>query len=317
MTEKPREYFRLMLGRGSVHAEICFSEGFVGLDELPDNDLTGEFPEDWREFNKKYVPIYLEQNPHRSKMAAGLACGLTHTFSTYVGTNDIVMCPDGNGNYRFGKLTSDYYFKQGEVLPHRRNIQWLNIETPRETLSDGLKKSSASVPVICHISKHHLELERILNGVSNPVIVASDPAIEDASSFAMEKHLEDFLVENWGTTELSQNYDIVSDNGELVGQQFPTDTGPIDILALSKDKKEFLVIELKKGRASDGVVGQIQRYMGYVLEEIVGEIDGETQSVRGCIIAFEDDLRIKRALKINPLIDFYKYEVSFSLKKFD
>jgi hypothetical protein len=42
----------------------------------------------------------------------------------------------------------------------------------------------------------------------------------------------------------------------------------IDILAISKDKTELLVVELKKGRASDMVVGQIQRYMGYVLEEL-------------------------------------------------
>ena len=31
-----------------------------------------------------------------------------------------------------------------------------------------------------------------------------------------------------------------------------------------KDKKTLLVVELKKGRVSDNVVGQIQRYMGYV-----------------------------------------------------
>jgi len=37
----------------------------------------------------------------------------------------------------------------------------------------------------------------------------------------------------------------------------------IDILAVSKDQKELLVVELKKGRASDVVVGQIQRYMGF------------------------------------------------------
>lgn len=313
MTDRTRKYFRLMLGRKSIHAQLCFSENFVGLDWFPDTDFSGEFPENWKEFNKKYVPIYLEQNPDKSKVAAGLACGMTHTLCKNIGTNDIVMCPDGIGNYRFGKILGDYYFKRGEVLPHRRNIQWLDIETTREALSDDLKNSTGSIATIADISKHHIELEKILNGATNPVMISSDPLVEDASAFAMEKHLEDFLVENWSTTELSQNYDIVSDEGELVGQQFPTDTGPIDILAISKDKKEFLVIELKKGRASDSVVGQIQRYMGYVMEEFAEE----HQSVKGCIIAFEDDLRIKRALKINPSIDFYKYEISFRLKRVD
>lgn len=72
-----------------------------------------------------------------------------------------------------------------------------------------------------------------------------------------------------------------------------------------------MVIELKKGRASDNVVGQIQRYMGYVLEELAED----QQSVRGVIIALEDDLRIRRALKVTNNIDFYRYEIKFSLYK--
>jgi restriction system protein len=96
-----------------------------------------------------------------------------------------------------------------------------------------------------------------------------------------------------------------------VGQQYPTDTGPMDVLAISKDRKELLVVELKRGKASDSVVGQIQRYMGYVLEELAEE----NQTVRGAIIALDDDLRIRRALKVAPGIDFYRYEISFTLKK--
>ena len=44
--------------------------------------------------------------------------------------------------------------------------------------------------------------------------------------------------------------------GEQVGQQFPTDTGPLHILAISKDNKTLLVVELKKGRACDAIVGR-------------------------------------------------------------
>ena len=98
---------------------------------------------------------------------------------------------------------------------------------------------------------------------------------------------------------------------ENFGQQFPTDTGPIDILAISKDKKEVLVVELKKGRASDAVVGQIQRYMGYITEFIAED----NQQVKGIIIALDEDQRIKFALKVAPNIDFYRYEVKFNLIK--
>jgi restriction system protein len=75
----------------------------------------------------------------------------------------------------------------------------------------------------------------------------------------MEKHLEDFLVQNWTQTDLGKEYDIYEEDGERVGQQYRTDTGPLDILAISKDKKSLLVVELKKGRASDVVMGQTLR----------------------------------------------------------
>ncbi len=109
--------------------------------------------------------------------------------------------------------------------------------------------------------------------------------------------------------ELWQFNDIFEDEGEAVGQQYPTDTGPMDILAISKDKRELLVVELKKGRASDAVVGQVQRYMGYALDELAEE----GQSVRGVIIALEEDLRLQRALRVATNIDFYRYQVQFSL----
>ena len=103
---------------------------------------------------------------------------------------------------------------------------------------------------------------------------------------------------------------IYEEDGEKA-QQYETDTGPLDILAISKDKKRLLVVELKKGRASDAVVGQTLRYMSYVAEELAE--DGQT--VLGAIIAHEDDKRIRRALALTPSIAFYRYEVSFKLQK--
>jgi restriction system protein len=117
---------------------------------------------------------------------------------------------------------------------------------------------------------------------------------------AREKHLESFLVSNWSLTDLGKQYDIYAEDGELVGQQYPTDTGPIDILAISKDNKELLVMELKKGRVSDNVVGQIQRYMVYVLETLAEP----QQTVKGVIIGLEEDSKIRWVLKVAPNIEF-------------
>ena len=127
------------------------------------------------------------------------------------------------------------------------------------------------------------------------------------SSFLLEKHLEDYIIKNWKNIELNQNYDIHKENNKLC-TQYQTGSGPLDILAISKDKNEFLVIELKKSRASDIVLGQIQRYMGHIKKNLA-----KNKSVKGLIIALEDDKNLKDALSVAPNIKFMKYEVSFKL----
>jgi restriction system protein len=140
-------------------------------------------------------------------------------------------------------------------------------------------------------------------------VVAPVDIVEEVA-FQMEKQLEDFLVHNWSNTQLGQEYDIYTEAGLPVGQQYPSDTGPMDILAISKDRTRLLVVELKRDRASDAVVGQIQRYMGYVQDELLEP----GQTVEGVIIARTDDLRIKRALTMTKNIRFMKYRVEFHLE---
>lgn len=177
-------------------------------------------------------------------------------------------------------------------------------------MSEELKRSIASGAVVS-LANYRDEIERLVGNPSGHRLISTDETVEDPTAFAMEKHLEDFLVQNWAQTDLGKNYDIFELDGEQVGQQYPSDTGPIDILAVSKDKKQLLVVELKKGRASDNVVGQILRYMGYVQEELAE--DG--QIVTGAIIALEDDQRIRHALAMVSNIHFYRYQVSFKLLK--
>ena len=71
------------------------------------------------------------------------------------------------------------------------------------------------------------------------------------------------------------------------------------------------MVELKRGRGSDVVVGQVLRYMGFVKEELAEP----SQAVRGVIIALEDDIRIRRALAMTPMIDFFRYQMTFKLVK--
>jgi restriction system protein len=294
-----------------MYSRQCFEGGFVGAHWGFDQDLSGQFGEDFREFNARFREVYLQNNPEKSKVAAGLACGMLWTICKGMKQGDVVLSPDGEGSYLVGEVVSDYYFANGGILPQRRKVNWLPNRISRSEMTQELRNSTGSTGTVADITGYADEIERLIGREVIPALIANNEIIEDPSTFALEKHLEDFLVANWNQTELGRRYDIFSDEGELVGQQFPSDTGPIDILAISKDRGELLVVELKRGRASDTVVGQIQRYMGYV----AGELADEGQKVRGAIIALEDDLRLRRALSVTTNIDFYRYQVSFKLLK--
>jgi restriction system protein len=306
-----KSYYRIMLGRGSKHANECHKENFIGADFDMDFSFENFLPDNWREFNKKYIPVFLENNPGKSKIAAGLACGALHTVSKGIKQGDIILSPDGSGGYLVGEVSSDYLYAEGKILPHRRKLTWYPNTVERSLMSQELRHSTGSIGTVSNVSKYADEIEFLIKDNSPSKIISTDATIEDPSVFALEKHLEDFLVANWDQTILGKEYDIFEEEGELVGQQFLSDTGPIDILAVSKDQKEILVVELKKGRASDAVVGQIQRYMGYVKDELCED----NQIVKGIVIALEDDLRLRRALSVTNNIEFYRYKVDFKLIK--
>lgn len=305
-----KSYYRVMLGKGSEYAEECFAGKFIAAGFIYGQDLTGKFPEEWRAFNKKFIPIFLAAHPDKTKIGAGLACGALWTVAKGIEKGDIVLCPDGTGRYRVGEVAGDYFYAGGDVLPHRRPVIWLNTTIDRAAMSEALRNSTGSIGTVSNITQHREEIEKLLGGASAPKLLSTDASVEDPSAFALEEHLEDFLVKNWPHTELGKDYDIYEEDGEKA-QQYQTDTGPLDILAISKDKKRLLVVELKKGRASDTVVGQTLRYMSFVQDELAEE----GQMVQGVIIAHEDDSKIRRALTMTPNIAFYRYQVSFKLMK--
>jgi restriction system protein len=302
-------YYRVMLGRQSAYAPIGFEQGCIGANFEIEQDLSPDLTEDWRAFNHKFIPIFMAGHPGKSKIAAGLACGALWTVAKGIRKGDVVISPDGSGTYRVGEVVGDYAYKPGQPLPHRRPVSWLPQTIERADMSEPLKRSSGSIGTVSTITAHAAELENLLGAATTPASIAADTTVEDPAAFAIEKHLEDFLVENWAQTELGRDYDIYEEEGEKVGQQYPSDTGPLDILAIKKDKSELLVVELKKGRASDAVVGQVLRYMGYVAQELAEP----GHQVRGAIVALEDDQRIRRALAVTPSVAFFRYQVSFKL----
>ena len=306
-------YFRVMLGAKSSYAAECLRDGFIGTDFEINEDLSTNLPDSWREFNKKYIPIFLKNRPDKTKIGAGLACGALWTVSKGIKRGDIVLSPDGNGNYLAGEVLGDYFYEPAGVLPHRRKVAWRTQPIPRSAMSEALQNSTGSIGTVSDVTKYGQEIEALISGSGTivPRIIASDPDIEDPSAFALEEHLEAFLVKNWEKTPLAKDFAIFEEEGEQVGQQYSTDAGIIDILAVSRDKKRILIIELKRGRVSDVVVGQVLRYMGYVREQIAEP----NQTVEGVIIGLEDDQKLKWAISSVPSISFYRYKIDFKLEK--
>lgn len=135
--------------------------------------------------------------------------------------------------------------------------------------------------------------------------------IESVQRFGLEEFLSDFLVYNWEKTGIGQRYELYEEDGDIA-QEYSTPIGRIDLLAKDRDNADWVVIELKRGRSSDVVVGQLLRYMGWVQENLIGE--GE--AVKGIVIAGDADDRLRYALKLlADKVTLLTYTVQFDMQE--
>ncbi len=168
--------------------------------------------------------------------------------------------------------------------------------------------SSIRLIVNCSDAKEIINYSIPQTEINEEILVASNNVKEYSSSFLLEKHLESYIEKFWNETIFGKDFDIYEN-----GRQFPTDTGPLDLLAQKKDKSEFLVLELKRDKTSDIAVAQTLRYMGYIKKEL----SKNDEKVKGCIIGTQEDKNLINAISMVPDIDFYRYNINFSLNKVD
>lgn len=94
---------------------------------------------------------------------------------------------------------------------------------------------------------------------------------------------------------LEKNPSVLEKGLKLVrgGRQFPTDDSNIHLLMQDKNM-HYVVVELKKGKTEDGVVGQTLRYMGWIRENL-----SKTKVVRGIIVVAKGEItnKLEMALK--------------------
>jgi restriction system protein len=303
------------LGRHAAYFQEYYEKNIIGIGFIPKHDLSNLGYEDWVSFRTRTKQLFTDNLENKTPVSIGLSQGVVYGFVHEMKTGDIVIVQNGNRTYFVGEITSNYIYEPRMELPHTRQVKWLG-SFPRDDMSDALKNSTGSLNCLVRLGAYGDELESIFSANKIRTLAARQndvPDDEDSCRFSLERHLEDFIVANWNQIEISKNYDIYSDeNG--TGQQYQTDTGRIDILAISKDAKTWLVIELKRDQANDDTVGQVLRYMGYVKDELADK----NQDVKGLIIGRTNDSKgLRRALSMLGNVDFYTYEMSFNIKKVD
>lgn len=119
-----------------------------------------------------------------------------------------------------------------------------------------------------------------------------------------EKFLRRYLAEN--------SDDLIEPDLELLkeNEQVVEGGGRPDLVFKDKDNN-FLVVEIKKGRGSRKVIGQLSEYRGQVMKKMATD----NQVVRGLIIAYEVKDRLKDAAYPYPEIKIQKYNLKCNLEK--
>lgn len=123
-----------------------------------------------------------------------------------------------------------------------------------------------------------------------------------------EKFVQKIIENNFDSVFGPLNLQLYEGDPEQSGAQFSTPAGTIDFLAIDKATSNFVVIELKVGKISDSVVGQILRYVGYVKEYLAKD-----KEVKGLILAEDIDEKSAYALKLLPFVEFRKYKLNIQI----
>lgn len=197
-----KRYNRVMLGRGGQFADECLKEGYIGVDFDIPMDLTEHLPEDWREFNREFIPVLLEYVPSKSKVSAGLACGMLHTLCKGLKTGDTVLCPNGKGVYYVGEITGDYYYAPGTTLPHRRPVQWSDRIILRGDMSQKLQNSTGSTGTCCEVTAYAEEIEALLAASDMKPASQEEPAAVVKVSLDARDSEQNYNVDHYTVTNL-------------------------------------------------------------------------------------------------------------------
>ncbi|HQY94826.1 MAG: endonuclease NucS domain-containing protein [Caldilinea sp.] len=157
-----------------------------------------------------------------------------------------------------------------------------------------------------------LDIDSVKPPLPPPVIDESDGGeVIGVQAFGLERHLHEFLRDNWAHTELGKTWRLYREPGnENAGYEYPCNVGRIDLLAHHCTEPKWLVVELKRSQTSDQTAGQVLRYIGWVMHHLAEP----HEEVHGLIVAHSVDPSLTYAVSAIPNVDLMLYQVHFSLQ---
>ena len=246
--------------------------------------------------------------PAKPAQTKSLITNMNWSFFHEIKPGDIVIARRGRKILAaVGKVTSRATYSPGKSPVHTdchfMQVEWQ--DSPRD-------KAFPTVVFPMHTLAEFSEDEyrAVVSENLSEMSISEEPvAVTDRTEFVLEKYLEEFIVSNFDVI-FQRKLELFTDSEGNIGQQYTTEIGPIDILAYEPKTKTFVVLELKKGRPSDQVVGQVLRYMGWVKQNLCTE----GQSVRGIVICRDKDPKLLYALGMVNNVEVKYFRVSFELR---
>lgn len=224
----------------------------IGWEELGDVSKMSR-----EELYAAVASLYPDKPPATKSLIANMIWAFYHEISP----GDFVIARRGRKTLAaVGKVSQSAFYAPGKspLHPHANFLGVLWQEQPQNKVFPDIVFPMQTLTEISDV-----QFRNFLEGSgSQPIPSEALEAVEDPSAFVLEKYLEDFIVSNFQTI-FKGELKLYEDADGNDGQQYVTDIGPIDILAFEPKSNSFVVIELKKGRPSDQVIGQILRYMGW------------------------------------------------------
>lgn len=257
-----KQYNRIMLGEHGKYLQECLDGNFIGINFLPEVDLTYEPANNESAWREKMIDIFLKTYPDKSAGTARNSVGFIWTVCRGLKVGDIVLSSNGQGAYYVGQIEGDYYYVPGAVLPHRRRVVWLDVVINRKDMSKSLQNSTGSIGTCCNITKYATELNGLIEGKAD-VEIADVPQVTQKAFLERDLHrlLANYLLGEgiWSKTifhEKSSKKDSAKwVHPDMVGVRFNEFQDPATrTLLKAADTKEYLDFysyELKRSIDND------------------------------------------------------------------